>query len=85
MPIGPIKQTIDGVDKHMCGCCHKFKKRERFSKDDPMKVPVCGDCYALQYCEELNELIKVLPQIPDENMEEVEGIIRDYIDESIQI
>lgn len=84
MPFGPVYQTIDGVTKHFCGCCHKFRKRERFAKDDPMKVPVCGDCYALQYCEELEEILQLVPQIPEENIEEVNKIIIEMIDHTTE-
>lgn len=83
MPIGPISQTIDGVTKHMCGSCHKFKKRQRFAKKDSMKVPICGDCYALQYGEDLFEILDLVKKAPLESMDEINKIFDELVNDTI--
>lgn len=53
-------ETMDGKIK--CSKCLEYLDRSRYSKGDNLKLPICGDCYAHDYSDDLQEVIKLIAE-----------------------
>lgn len=51
---------MENQEKLKCAKCLEYLPRERYSKDDNLKLPICGDCYSHDYSDDLHELIRLI-------------------------
>jgi ribosomal protein L40E len=52
----------DGTIKYICNKCQTFRLREEFAPDENFRVPICSDCYAEDYKDDLVDILEALAE-----------------------